>query len=235
LLLTLRFHHLARSKLRRTNMTRYPSCISQPAIALLWLTLLCAAGFLAQNVFSAPIAQSDEPKIECLLPNGQFGSVQRPHNTDATSAVSVIDDTTVSCPLRAGETTFVIALPKNGDRDRLTFVNENMAASGELKIAVSDSRLDATSPKWTQIDGIIPFSHKRLFNVSLVGIETRFVRLTFNVESATNVTSRASSDFRSSALATAINSHFAKIHSQRVADSVSFGSLTLSSNLTPNE
>lgn len=217
-------------------MTRYPSRISQPAIALLWLTLLCAVGFVAQNVFSATPVHSNEPKIECLLPNGQLSAVLRAHDIDPVSAVSVIDETTVSGPLRPGETTFVIALAKNGERDRLTFVNENLAASGELKIAVSDSRLNANSPKWTEIDGIIPFSHKRLFNVSLVGIETRFVRLTFNVESGNNVTIRALPAFRSSALASAINSRFAKLDTQHDVESLSFASFASSINVSlPNE
>jgi hypothetical protein len=191
---------------------------------------------MAQHVFSAtlPVA-ADEPKIECLLPDGQVTAVSRAH-TDPVSAASVIDDSTVSCRLRPGETTFIVALPKNGDRDRLTFVNENLTASGELRIAVSDSRLAADSPKWTEIDGIIPFSHKRLFNVSLVGVETRFVRLTFHVEGENNVGSHALPGFESSALASAINSNFAKLHAQHVDDSLSFGQLASSSSSSlPNE
>ena len=217
-------------------MTRYPSRISQPTIALIWLTLLCAAGFMVQHVFSAPMpGAADEPKIECLLPNGQVSSVS-PRHADPISAASVLDDSTVSCPLRPGETTFIIALPKSGDRDRLTFVNENLTASGELTIAVSDSRLAADSPKWTEIDGIIPFSHKRLFNVSLVGVETRFVRLTFHVEDGNNIGSRSLPGFESSAMASAINSHFAKLHAQRDGDFVVSGWLASgASAFLPNE
>ncbi|HXX42543.1 MAG TPA: hypothetical protein VEI58_09800 [Chthoniobacterales bacterium] len=219
-------------------MTRYPSCISRPAIAILWLSLLCAAGFMLQTVFSAEAPESrDEvqPKIECLLPDGQTCAILRPHDVDPRSSATIIDDTTVSCPLRQGETTFVIALPKNVNCDQLTFVNENAGASGELKIAVSESRLEANSPKWTEIDGIIPFSHKRLFNVSLVGIETKFVRLSFHVDPTSNVADRAASSFQSSALASAINSRFAKVHMQRAEMLLVFESLIASSGAWPNE
>src|ERR1700719_2888116 len=209
-------------------MTRYPSCISRPAIAILWLTLLCVAGFMLQTVFSAEAPEAKDaiqPKIECLLPDGQTSAISSPHDVDPRSSASIIDDTTVSCPLREGETTFVIALPKNLTCDQLTFVNENAGASGELEIAVSDSRLSADKPKWTEIDGIIPFSHKRLFNVSLVGIETKFVRLSFHVDAADgNVARRQSDSFQSSDLASAVSSHFAELHSQHAAESSFFGS-----------
>ena len=221
-------------------MTRYPSRISEPAIAILWLTLLCAAGFTLQTVLSAEPPQSADglqTKIECLLPDGQTSAISHPHDVDPRSAASIIDDATVSCPLREGETTFVIELPKNANRDRLTFINENAAASGELKIAVSDSHLAATSPKWSEVDGIIPFSHKRLFNLSLLGIETRFVRLSFHVDSAdSKVAGSPKVSFQSSALASAINSHFVKVHSQQSEFFPLFGWLAANSlGSTSNE
>ena len=193
---------------------------------------------MLQTVFSAEAPEAKDaiqPKIECLLPDGQTSAISSPHDVDPRSSASIIDDTTVSCPLREGETTFVIALPKNLTCDQLTFVNENAGASGELKIAVSDSRLAANSPKWTEIDGIIPFSHKRLFNVSLVGVETRFVRLSFHIDPTSNVAVRATASFQSSALASAINSHFAKIHAQKAEALPIFESLIASSSASPNE
>ena len=215
-------------------MTRYPCRVLQPAVAILWLTLLFAAGFVIQNVFSAePIASADQIRIECLLPNGQIAELFRPHVVDPRSAAAIIDNSTVSCPLREGDTTIVVALPKNPGRDRLTFVNENAAACGELKIAVSDSPLAANSPQWTEVDGIIPFSHKRLFNVSLMGVEIRFVRLTFHVDGASDgLSERPAISFHSSALASAISSQFVKIHGQRST----LGSIVASSpGLLPNE
>jgi hypothetical protein len=76
----------------------------------------------------------------------------------------------------------VIALPKTALLDRFTFVNENAAARGELKIAVSNYRLPASSSKWTEVEGVIPFARKRLFNLSLLGIEAKYVKLSFHVE-----------------------------------------------------
>ena len=89
-------------------------------------------------------------------------------------------DDTISCPLQGGDTTFVIALPKAALIDRLTFVNENATARGDLKIAVSNDRLPANSAKWTEVDGVIPFARKRLFNLSMLGVEANYVRLFFS-------------------------------------------------------
>jgi hypothetical protein len=74
-------------------------------------------------------------------------------------------------------------VPTHELRDRFTFINENSGACGKLEIAISGARLPADSPKWKEVEGSIQFSHKRLFNVSILGVETKFVRLTFHVES----------------------------------------------------
>jgi hypothetical protein len=172
------------------------------------------------------------PKMECISPDGQLSKILRPHIVDPTSAAAVIDESTVSCPLRAGETTFVIALPKSSAPDRLTFVNENAAASGELKIAVSDLHLPANSPNWTEVDGVVPFSHKRLFNVSIVGVETKFVRLSFHVEATQGdvkkVATVAAIGFRSLTLAKAIDAHFTTLLATQTDLSAVFRSLSLS-------
>ena len=85
-------------------------------------------------------------------------------------------------PVAEGETTFVIKLPTTAQLDRFTFVNENAAAAGSLKISVSNYKLPAASPKWTEVDGSISFTRKRLFNLSMLGVEARYVKLSFNVE-----------------------------------------------------
>jgi hypothetical protein len=201
--------------------------------SLILSLVFSATVFFQPFLIAEPNATGPNPQIECVTPDGQLSQILRPHVVDPRSAVSIIDAATVSCPLREGETTFVIALPKNAPRDRFTFVNENTAASGELKIAVSDSYLPANSPSWTEVDGIVPFSHKRLFNLSILGVETRFVRLSFHVDSAhdalsTEKVAHIPTSFRSSALASAINSHFvAKLHAQRTDLSPAFGSLSV--------
>jgi hypothetical protein len=54
--------------------------------------------------------------------------------------------------------------------------------SGEMNIAVANSRLPADSPKWIRVDGAIPFVRKRLFDLLMLGVEARYVRLSFPVE-----------------------------------------------------
>jgi hypothetical protein len=120
-------------------------------------------------------------QIECITPDGRPATIAN-RGSDAGATALIMDDDTISCPLQGGETTFVIALPKAALIDRFTFINENAAARGELKIAVSNYRLPAASSKWTEVEGVIPFARKRLFNLSMLGIEAKYVRLSFNVE-----------------------------------------------------
>src|SRR5260370_24143537 len=163
-------------------MSRWSSPIAGREAAILLMALL-AAGALPSPLFAdSATPAANTAQIECITPDGRLSAIFHAHVVDPSSATSIIDDSTVSCPLRKGDTTFVIALPTNGLRDRFTFINENAAACGELKIAVADSRLAADSPKWMEVDGIIPFSHKRLFNLSILGVETRFVRLSSHLK-----------------------------------------------------
>jgi hypothetical protein len=116
------------------------------------------------------------------MPDGRPAIIANRTLSDNNPTALIMDDDTISCPLQGGQTTFVIALPKAALLDRFTFVNENAAARGELKISVSNYRLPANSSKWTDVEGVIPFSRKRLFNLSMLGIEAKYVRLSFNVE-----------------------------------------------------
>ena len=81
-----------------------------------------------------------------------------------------------------GATSFVIRLPGPAKDRSLYFVNQNAAAQGQLLIAVSNQALLVDSPLWSAVEGAIRFRHKRLFAVSLVGVEAKYVRLTFQVE-----------------------------------------------------
>jgi len=174
-------------------------------------------------------------QVECITPDGRLSPVSSTTSVDRQAPASIIDDQTISCSLREGETTFLIALPKGAPHDRFTFVNENAAACGEFRIAVSNSPLPADSAKWVEVDGIVPFAHKRLFNLSMLGVETRFVRLSFHVEhSGQEVANRRARDaarilntFRASALSEAINSNFAKRHGERQDIAMSFGSASV--------
>jgi hypothetical protein len=151
-------------------------------------------------------------KIEYIAPDGHFSFVSSTTLTAQKPNATFVDRDTISCTLREGETTFIIQLPKNSPPDRFTFLNENAAACGELRIAVSDSPLPANSPKWTEVDGIVPFAHKRLFKLSMLGVETKFVRLSFKVDGHAQDSARITDPFRSSLLAAGIDSNPSQFH-----------------------
>jgi hypothetical protein len=165
-------------------------------------------------------------QIECVTPDGHLGRIARVAAQDPDATALIMEDDTVTCVLQEGETSFVIELPAVAVPDRFTFLNENGKAHGELRIAVSNRRLAPNSARWTEVEGVIPFTHKRLFGVSLLGIEAKFVRLSFRVEkqseiaksnsadedhslTATAAASRAATIFSNSALNDALNSTFA--------------------------
>ena len=99
----------------------------------------------------------------------------------------VMDQDTVSSPVPEGDTTFIIFVARSSTLDRFTFINENKPARGQLRIAVANEKLSADSDKWTSVDGAVSFKRKRLFNVSMLGVEAKYVRLAFHIEHEENV------------------------------------------------
>ncbi len=128
-------------------------------------------------------------KIECITPDGREATVATANEQNQSAAALIMDDDTLSCPLKEGETTFIITLPTTSLVDRFTFLNENAAARGQMSIAVSNYQLPATSTKWNQVDGRISITNKRLFNVSMVGVEARYLKLSFSVEKGGRIAS----------------------------------------------
>jgi hypothetical protein len=178
-----------------------------------FLSALVFVGFLsANNCGYAGNPTKSSTQIEYIAPDGQFSSVTAAHRTSHKPSAAFVDNDTISCELKEGETTFIIELPNNAPRDRFTFLNENAAACGELRIAVSDSPLPPDSPKWTEVDGIVPFAHKRLFKLSMLGVETKFVRLSFKVDGQRQESAQISRPFQTSVLTAAINSSFSRLH-----------------------
>ena len=179
-------------------------------LLLNWLACIILIGLLTHRSGYAEGVARKAPEVEYIAPNGQFSSLSDSPNRQPSAAF--VDRDTISCTLREGETTFIIQLPKNSQSDRFTFLNENAAACGELRIAVSDSALPADSPKWTEVDGIVPFAHKRLFKLSILGVETKYVRLSFKVEGHAPESAHILDPFRTSFLAAGIDSSFPAIH-----------------------
>src|SRR6266404_4520598 len=150
-------------------------------------------------------------QVEYITPDGQFSSLTAARPDAPKPSAAFVDPETISCALREGETTFIIQLPKNSPSDRFTFLNENAAACGELRIAVSNSALPANSPKWTEVDGIVPFAHKRLFKLSMLGVDTRFVRLSFKVDGQRQNSAQISHPFQTPMLEAAMSSEFSRL------------------------
>ena len=94
----------------------------------------------------------------------------------------IMKNDTIRCSLPEGESTFIISLLRTSRLDQLTFVNENANVKGEMRIAVSNHRLPADSPKWIDVSGKTAFTQKRRLNLSMVGVEARFVKLSFHVK-----------------------------------------------------
>lgn len=132
----------------------------------------CVAAALVLVATADRAAAERVAKIQRLSPDGQLSEVAG----DAITA-----DGALKCALPEGDTTFILSLPQTSVLDRFDFVNENAEAQGELTIAVSNYQLPPTSPKWTNVDGAVAFSRKRLFNLSLVGVEAHYVKLSFHV------------------------------------------------------
>jgi hypothetical protein len=170
-------------------------------------------GFLVANNCISGTA-SKLAQIEYIAPDGQLSSLSAAHIARQQPTAAFVDTDTVSCVLKEGETTFIIELPKGAPHDRFTFLNENAGACGELRIAVSDSPLPADSPKWTEVDGIVPFAHKHLFKLSILGVDTKFVRLSFKVDSQRRDSARISDPFRNSVLAANVNSNLGNLREQ---------------------
>lgn len=165
-----------------------------------WITLsaFAVAAALSQSAAAQPNGTTESPansaknlarmncgaKIECFTPDGREAAIATSSEENNSAAALIMDDDTLSCPLPEGQTTFIITLPTTSLVDRLTFMNENAVAHGELKIAVSNYQLPVTSKKWQDVEGDIAITNKRLFNVSIVGVEARYVKLSFKVEKA---------------------------------------------------
>ncbi len=154
---------------------------SYRALAILLTAAVVQSSFAGSDGHAAsPVDEKHLARLECIMPDGRNARVSFRRDPDAS--VLMADDDSVTCPLGEGDTTFVVALPQTTMLERLSFINENATARGELQIAVSNDHLRAASDHWVPVDGAIAFTRKRLFNLSLVGVEAKYVRLIFHVQ-----------------------------------------------------
>ncbi len=97
-----------------------------------------------------------------------------------SAASLTLADKPLHYSLPEGDSTLIIQVPKASLLDNFTFINEE-TVRGALKIAVAKSCLAANDPKWNAVSGDIAFAHKRHFNLSMVGVDAQFVKLSFRV------------------------------------------------------
>lgn len=163
--------------------------------SLVFARPLLALSIAALSVATTLAGDQDSPSNATADRNpGRVVEVVPATEPNKGAGALTMNDETLSCALREGQTTFVIKLPTATPLDRFTFVNENAAAAGELAIYVSNDQLPAASEKWTAVDGRIAFSHKRRFNLSMVGVEARYVKLDFRVASGARTASRRTNE-----------------------------------------
>ena len=122
--------------------------------------------------------------IDRIGSDGRVLTVSTAAEKEAAPTTLLLDDDTLSYPLAEGDTTFVVSFPRVSVLDRFTFVNENAAAQGDVSIAVSNYRLPAHSRRWNEVSAGTAFSGNRLIDLSLLGIEARYVKLTFHAAKA---------------------------------------------------
>jgi hypothetical protein len=128
-------------------------------------------------------------RVDCITPDGRPFSVPSADEQNSQAPALIMAADTLRCRLQEGETIFIVAFPRKAPLDRFTFINENAEVQGEMKIAVSNSPLPAHSPKWTDVSGKTEFAHRRFLNLSLVGIEAHYVKLSFHVEKGKQIAS----------------------------------------------
>jgi hypothetical protein len=104
----------------------------------------------------------------------------QPKTSAQSHAPLTLSDQPLHYSLPEGETTLIIQVPNTALLDRFTFINEE-TVRGALKIAVANSPLSPTDPNWNMVSGDIAFAHKRLFNLSMLGVEAKYVKLSFRV------------------------------------------------------
>lgn len=178
------------------------------AVAPVFATRLFGAGDGMEDDARKSMRLNCGAKVECTIP----GSARQ----NGQPSVVIMSDDSISCPFNEGDTTFVVALPNSGAPERLKFVNENAAARGTLKIAVSNEALPPNSSRWTPVVGNVSFRHKRLFNLSVVGVEAKFVRVTFSVERETRELTLALRNFQP-AKRDLLNANLGEIPSRRIS------------------
>ena len=84
--------------------------------------------------------------------------------------------------LPKGVTSFVIPVSASTQPRCFTLENGDVATKGTFSIATANKRLAVDDADWNVVAGAVRFRQKRQFYLSLVGVEAKFVRLTFQID-----------------------------------------------------
>jgi len=120
--------------------------------------------------------------IDRILPGGRTVSVLVASEKNENPTALLLEDNTLSCPLPLGETTLIITLPKIATLERFAFINQNAAAQGDLKLSVSNYKLAVHDAQWVSVGPRTRFTGKRLFDSPTLGMEAKYVKLSFHVQ-----------------------------------------------------
>ena len=143
--------------------------------------LLCPLAWPGNDALASEQARN---QIECLAPG-------------RAEPISLrMNDAELRYALRRGITSFIIHLAAPRQRRCFTLVNGNMAAAGKLSIATANERLAADNPRWRVVNGAVRFRHKRLFALSLLGVDAKFIKLTIQVDHLEKVAQEEEPDQR---------------------------------------
>jgi hypothetical protein len=162
--------------------------------------------------------------IDRILPGGKIVTFAGGADNSSDPSTLLLDDTTLSCPLSLGDNVFVVTLPHASVLQRFAFINRNAAAQGDFEVAVSNYRLGSTDPAWTSVQRTTPFDKERLINLPMLGVEARYVRLTFHVRKEGQLAALALYGIPTL-------ESFARVHTVQAHTNYSLGTLTLVTHL----
>jgi hypothetical protein len=75
-------------------------------------------------------------------------------------------------------------LPRIAGLQRFAFVNQNGVGQGDLELAVSNYRLKLNDTHWRIVEPALQFNGKQLLSLPLLGVEAKYVKLSFHVHKA---------------------------------------------------
>ncbi len=120
--------------------------------------------------------------IDRILSDGRSFALQVGGDRSSDPSALILDDNNLGTSLPPGTSTFIITLPRIAGLQRFSFINQNAAGQGEFELAVSNSRLRPNDRQWRVVQSSQSFAGQRLLNLSLLGIEAKYVKISFHMQ-----------------------------------------------------